>query len=100
MATRGWLLTGSDHITDQLLSHVSHHVISESRERFATGHLGLSITEYGHIEEESQYPAKRNIAVSTIDQFYASTSGVNQVLICAPHRNLCTYRTNHGMFIG
>ena len=51
-------------MTDQLLSHMSDHVISETRKKFATGPLGLSLTQYGHIEEDERYAANRNIEVS------------------------------------
>ena len=51
-------------MTDQLLSHVSGHVISHMRKKFATGPLGLSLTHYGHIEEDERSAANRNIEVS------------------------------------
>ena len=51
MAAGGIGLAGTDHVTDQLLSHVSGHVISETRKKFATGPLGLTLTQYGYIEE-------------------------------------------------
>ena len=64
MSTGGRLLTGSDRVKDNLVSHVSRHVVSETRKTFATGPLGLSITEYGHIEEDKQFALERNLEVS------------------------------------
>ena len=66
MAAGGIELAGNDPVTDQLLSHMSDHVISETRKKFATGPLGLSLTQYGHIEEDERYAANRNIEVSKI----------------------------------
>ena len=64
MAAGGTGFAETDQVTDQLLSHVSGHVISETRKKFATGPLGLSLTQYGHIEEDERYAASRNIEVS------------------------------------
>ena len=64
MATGGGLLTGTDPVTDELLTHVSSHVISETRTDFAIKVLGLRKTQYGHIEEDKQYASQRNIEVS------------------------------------
>ena len=66
MATGGKGLVGTDHVTDQLLSHVAGHVISEMRKKFAAEALGLSLTRYGHIEEDERYAQNRNVAVSAI----------------------------------
>ena len=56
-------LTGNDPISDQLLSHVSHHVVSRVRKQFATGPLGLSDNQYDNIEEDAQYAERRNYEV-------------------------------------
>ena len=56
-------LTGNDPISDQLLSHVSHHVVSRVRKQFATGPLGLSDNQYDNIEEGAQYAERRNYEV-------------------------------------
>ena len=63
MATGGTGLSGTAHVTDQLLTQVSSHVISETRMEFASKVLGLGYTEYGHIEEDRQYASERNIKV-------------------------------------
>ena len=56
-------LTGNDPVSDQLLSHVSHHVVSRLRKQFATGPLGLSNNQYDNIEEDAQYAERRNYEV-------------------------------------
>ena len=57
-------LTGNDPISDQLLSHASHHVVSRVRKQFATGPLGLSDNQYDNIEEDAQYAERRNYEVT------------------------------------
>ena len=57
-------LTGNDPISDQLLSHASHHVVSRARKQFATGPLGLSDNQYDNIEEDAQYAERRNYEVN------------------------------------
>ena len=81
MATGGNLLTGSDRVTDQLITLVSTQVISETRKTFATGTLGLGITKYGQIKEDEQYSCGRNLDVSTIDILCQYFSVKNQFLI-------------------
>ena len=49
MATGGRLLTGGDPVTDQLLSHVSHHVFPVTRKQFAIEHLKLRDSQYENI---------------------------------------------------
>ena len=56
-------LTGNDPVSDQRLSHVSHHVVSRVRKQFATGPLGLSDNQYDNIEEDAQYAERRNYEV-------------------------------------
>ena len=41
MASGRSVLTGNDHVSDQLISHVSRHVVCALRKQFATGPLGL-----------------------------------------------------------
>ena len=81
MAAGGTLLTGSDRVTDQLLCHVATQVNSETRERFATGPLGLSTTTYGNIEEDKQDPFGRSLKVNIIDILCKYFSVKNQFLI-------------------
>ena len=57
-------LTANDPVSDQLLSHVSHHVVSRDRKQFATGPLGLSDNQYDNIEEDVQYAERRNYEVN------------------------------------
>ena len=64
MATGGTGLAGAASVTDQLMSHVASHVISETRMEFATKVLGLSKTKYGNIEEDRRSSSERNIEVS------------------------------------
>ena len=52
MATGRDVLNGSDPVTDQLISHVSRHVVGGARKQFATGPLGLRDEQYDNIEEE------------------------------------------------
>ena len=66
MAAGGKGLTGVAPVTDQLLSHVSSHVISETRMVSATRVLGLSNTEYGHVEEDKRSASERNIEVKWV----------------------------------
>ena len=64
MATGRDVLIGSDPVTDQLISHVSHHVVGAVRKQFATGPLGLRDEQYDNIEEEHSNPERRNQEVS------------------------------------
>ena len=66
MATGGTGLEGTDHVTDQLLSHVSDHVIPDTRTVFATKVLGLSDTECKNIEEDKTSASGRNLEVRWI----------------------------------
>ena len=52
MATGRDVLIGSDPVTDQLISHVSHHVVGAVRKQFTTGPLGLRDEQYDNMEEE------------------------------------------------
>ena len=64
MASRKILLTGNDPVSDQLISHVSSHVIGALRKQFATGPLGLRDEQYDNIEEEHSGAERRNQEVT------------------------------------
>ena len=46
-------LTGSNDLTDRLLSHVSHHVFPATRKQFAIEHLKLRDSQYENIVWDS-----------------------------------------------
>ena len=64
MATGRDVLIGSNHVNDQLISHVSRHVVGSVRKQFATGPLGMIDEQYDNIEEEHSNPERRNQEVS------------------------------------
>ena len=64
MASGRAFLTGSDPVSDHLISHVSRHVVGAVRKQFATGPLGLRDEQYDNIEEEHSNPERRNQEVS------------------------------------
>ena len=64
MAEGGRLLHGDDDVTDQLLSHVSRHVMSETRKPFAIRELRLDSAKYSHIEEDERCADDRGFEVS------------------------------------
>ena len=60
------LLTGSDKVTDELLSHVSNYVIPRHLKQFATGPLKLSNNDFDIIEVNHNRNVKRiNIEVKS-----------------------------------
>ena len=62
----GKISTGSDPVSDKLLSHVSHFVIGPVRKQFATGPLGLRDEQYDNIEEENSKAQRRNYEVNNL----------------------------------
>ena len=64
MASRRSVLTESDPVSDQLISHVSSHVVGALRKQFATGPLGLRDEQYDNIEEEQSGAERRNQEVT------------------------------------
>ena len=62
MATGGIGLAGTDHVEDQLLSHVSDHVIPKMHKKFA---IELKVN-YHHIEDDEKYSINKSLEVSRV----------------------------------
>ena len=64
MAAGGRLLVESDRVTDQLISHVAHHVYPKKRKQFAVEYLKLGDAQYENIEADAEYSEKINYEAS------------------------------------
>ena len=67
MATGGRLLSGSDTVTDQLLSHVSRHVFPDKRKEFALQQLNFGDAEYQNTVADAESSQLKNYEVSETD---------------------------------
>ena len=57
-------LTGSEPVTDALLTHISGHVFPAARKQFALRHLKLEDAQYDNIEHEARYSGRTNYEVN------------------------------------
>ena len=55
---------GSEPVSDQLLSHVSHHVFPTTRKKFAIEHLKLRDSQYENIVWDERYSGNISYEVS------------------------------------